>query len=60
VARLVDLIIPDGADPDRLAGSLVRHDLGLLEGATGVALALHATTTGTWPASGWDACLLIT
>ena len=30
---------------------------GFLEGAAGVALALHATTTS--PLSGWDACLLI-
>ncbi len=34
-------------------------DSGLLDGATGIALALAATHTGGVPASGWDACLLL-
>jgi class I lanthipeptide synthase len=33
---------------------------GLLEGHTGVALALHTTAADTPPASGWDTCLLTT
>ncbi|MEU5683599.1 Lanthionine biosynthesis cyclase LanC [Streptomyces venezuelae] len=33
-------------------------DIGLLEGAAGVALALHSLHTGTPSASGWDACFL--
>lgn len=49
-----------------LAGLLAQHaeatehpDAGLLDGISGLALALH-TATGTTPAiSGWDACLLI-
>lgn len=35
-------------------------DVGLLAGAAGVALALHAADTGAAPISGWDSCLLIT
>jgi hypothetical protein len=34
-------------------------DIGLLEGATGIALALHSLRTDAPPASGWDAFLLI-
>lgn len=61
----------DGATPGlaallpSLAQQLVQHaeatpppELGLLDSATGVALALHAVTTGV-PISGWDQCLLI-
>ena len=33
--------------------------IGLLEGATGTALALHTTCTSDLPEPGWDACLLI-
>ena len=52
------------AAPDELAASLLHPpdgggDIGLLEGATGVALALHTTQTGTPSASGWDSCFLI-
>ena len=50
-----------------LAGRLLQHTTtdtsigdGLLEGYAGVALALHTAGRGTPPASGWDACLLIT
>jgi lantibiotic biosynthesis protein len=32
---------------------------GLLEGDAGLALALHTAAYGTPPASGWDACLLL-
>jgi lantibiotic biosynthesis protein len=32
---------------------------GLLEGDTGLALALHTAAACTPPASGWDACLLL-
>ncbi|ALG15440.1 hypothetical protein AOZ06_40715 [Kibdelosporangium phytohabitans] len=48
-----------------LAGLLVEQlqtaprSVGLLEGSTGVALALHTAATGTAPRSGWDACLLL-
>ena len=35
------------------------QDAGLLEGATGTALAMYAVETGTQPLSGWDSCLLI-
>jgi hypothetical protein len=33
---------------------------GLLDGAAGVALALHTASCAAAPLSGWDACLLIT
>ena len=48
-----------------LRARLLRHrakpgpDVGLLDGAAGVALALHTTASHTPPVSGWDACLLI-
>ncbi|MDX2822301.1 lanthionine synthetase C family protein [Streptomyces ipomoeae] len=35
------------------------EDIGLLEGTTGLALALHTAARTTPPVSGWDACLLI-
>lgn len=60
--RLLGAIVPDGADADGLAASLLRRaagDLGLLEGAAGIALALHTAQAGTSPVSGWDSCLLI-
>jgi hypothetical protein len=47
-----------------LRARLLRHraepgpDVGLLDGAAGVALALHTTASHTPPVSGWDACLL--
>lgn len=50
-----------------LAESLVRHaetaaheQQGLLDGAAGLALALHTATHVMPPISGWDSCLLIT
>jgi len=47
-----------------LHARLLRHraepgpDMGLLDDAAGVALALHTTASHTPPVSGWDACLL--
>ncbi|MFI1201634.1 lanthionine synthetase C family protein [Streptomyces sp. NPDC020883] len=35
------------------------EDMGLLEGTTGLALALHTAAHTTPPISGWDSCLLI-
>ncbi|MFF4508986.1 lanthionine synthetase C family protein [Streptomyces sp. NPDC001401] len=35
------------------------EDTGLLEGTTGLALALHTAAHSTPPISGWDSCLLI-
>ncbi|WP_330347692.1 lanthionine synthetase C family protein [Streptomyces sp. NBC_00582] len=35
------------------------EDIGLLEGNTGLALALHTAARTTPPVSGWDSCLLI-
>lgn len=64
--RLLGKIVEQGygdLNADRLAESMLRPlagDLGLLEGAAGVALALHTATAGAPPTSNWDACLLIT
>jgi len=60
--RLFGALVPDRSDADRLAGSVLDSlvtDPGLLEGAAGVALALHTAATGALPISGWDSCLLI-
>jgi hypothetical protein len=51
-----------GTDPETVAASLLQPeggDIGLLEGGSGVALALHSVAAGTAPVSGWDAFLLI-
>jgi hypothetical protein len=59
---LLGQIIPDGADPGAVAESLLRPpagDPGLLEGAAGIALALHTVQAGPAPGSGWDSCLLV-
>ncbi|MGH3693024.1 MAG: lanthionine synthetase C family protein [Pseudonocardiaceae bacterium] len=56
--ELLGAIVPDGTDADHLVTSLF-DDVGLLEGATGVALALHTVQTGTIPVSGWDSCFLV-
>ncbi|MEV6726609.1 lanthionine synthetase C family protein [Streptomyces xanthochromogenes] len=61
---LPQLLAPlTGASPAALAASLIGSpgggDTGFLEGAAGVALALHSFHTGTPSASGWDTCLLI-
>ncbi|MGC5042480.1 lanthionine synthetase C family protein [Streptomyces albidoflavus] len=42
----------------RLLGSAGGADIGLLEGAAGTALALHAVSTGSPSLSGWDHCFL--
>ncbi|HUY48796.1 MAG TPA: lanthionine synthetase C family protein [Streptosporangiaceae bacterium] len=49
-----------------LADQLIKHGCpgtgdgpGFLEGDTGLALVLHSIACGTPPASGWDACLLL-
>ncbi|RSN56606.1 lanthionine synthetase C family protein [Actinomadura sp. WAC 06369] len=49
-------------DPERVAAELLQPPhgcFGFLEGAAGVALALHSAASGSPPASGWDSCLLI-
>jgi lantibiotic biosynthesis protein len=59
---LLDAVVPEGLDPQDLAMTLLdpsAGDIGLLEGAAGVALALHAAATDTRPTSRWDSCLLI-
>lgn len=45
---------------DRLIALAPPAERGLLEGVDGTALALHSAEAGRSPASGWDACLLIT
>jgi hypothetical protein len=57
--ELLARITPPHATADTLAASLLRADIGLLDGAAGTALALHSASTGTPPLSGWDTCLLI-
>ncbi|MFJ6442663.1 lanthionine synthetase LanC family protein [Streptomyces sp. NPDC091649] len=57
----------DGFDPEAPFGFRYSHTLapraldrpGFPEGASGIALALHAYTTGTVPATSWDSALLI-
>ncbi|MFJ9523124.1 lanthionine synthetase C family protein [Kitasatospora sp. NPDC101801] len=64
-------IVADAASPHRGAALLfaagrladrepAADDAGLLEGAAGIALALHTAAREDLPASGWDACLLLT
>ncbi|MEV0734154.1 lanthionine synthetase C family protein [Polymorphospora sp. NPDC050346] len=56
--RLLTTLLDDpGSTPVALLGG---GDIGLLEGAAGVALALHTAYAGTAAVSGWDSCLLIT
>ncbi len=60
--HLFGAIVKDAADVDRLTSSLLRPpagDFGLLEGAAGIALALHTAQAGTPPVSGWDSWLLV-
>jgi lantibiotic biosynthesis protein len=62
-----DALTPElSANLPHLTEHLTRHchagqakSTGLLEGATGLALALHTAAHTTSPTSGWDACLLI-
>ncbi|MFV2178731.1 lanthionine synthetase C family protein [Actinomadura sp. LOL_016] len=58
---LLRAVVPEPA-PERVAAELLRPPhgcFGFLEGAAGVALALHNAASGSPPASGWDSCLLI-
>jgi hypothetical protein len=62
IPPLLSAIAPDDAEADGLAAALLQApdgDLGLLEGAIGIALALHTAQAATLPVSGWDSCLLI-
>jgi len=63
VAReLLDAVHPPDTDPQQAAAALLDPTgpgPGLLDGAAGVALAVHAPVTGTLPQSRWDACLLV-
>ncbi|MFD7735205.1 lanthionine synthetase LanC family protein [Kitasatospora phosalacinea] len=60
-ALLLDTAHPPHTEPDQQALRLFdTAGPALLEGAAGTALALLAPTTRTVPATGWDACLLIT
>jgi Lanthionine synthetase C-like protein len=56
---LMDRLHAAGTDANQTAATLVRRAAGpgLLEGATGIALAALAATAGP-PHSGWDTCLL--
>ena len=57
--RLLHTILAD-TDPDHLVASALRGgDIGLLEGAAGIGLALHSVHAPTPPVCGWDSCLLI-
>ncbi|MFJ6752232.1 lanthionine synthetase C family protein [Streptomyces sp. NPDC091266] len=60
--HLLQRLLPTG--PQTLTDSLLAPldgpaDIGLLEGAAGVALALHSTHAGTSVATTWNACFLI-
>lgn len=61
-ACVPNLLTEVGTRPDTVATSLLHSpggDIGLLEGAAGVALALHTAASDAPPLSGWDAFLLI-
>ncbi|MFC4008390.1 lanthionine synthetase C family protein [Nonomuraea purpurea] len=59
--------VVDGFDPEAPFGYRYRHSLaaraldrpGFLEGAAGIALALHTYATGDVPATSWDSALLV-
>lgn len=60
--HLLQRLAPDG--PQVLTDSLLAPPqgaaaIGLLEGAAGIALALHSTQAGTSVATAWNACFLI-
>ncbi|MGW7520487.1 lanthionine synthetase LanC family protein [Streptomyces sp. NPDC054796] len=62
VPNLVQRLLP--ARPESLSESLLAPrsgpvDIGILEGAAGVALALHSARTGTAATAAWNACFLI-
>ncbi|GAA3183530.1 MULTISPECIES: lanthionine synthetase C family protein [Streptomyces] len=50
---------PFGFGQDPAAGAGGANSAGLLTGAAGIALALHAYAAGAPPAGGWDAALLL-
>ncbi|MFG2483366.1 lanthionine synthetase C family protein [Streptomyces virginiae] len=59
---LLAAVHPPGSDPAAAATELLHTpepDPGLLDGASGIALALLAPATGTPPHTSWDACLLL-
>lgn len=58
--NMLNAVHPPDTDPQVTATALLATAGGtdLLEGATGVAIAVHAATLGT-PHTGWDSCLLI-
>lgn len=61
-ALLLRAVVQSGADAERMVARLLQPPhgcFGFLEGAAGVALALHTTASGSPPISGWDSCLLI-
>lgn len=58
-ARRATLAEPLATLGDALRDHRHGENLGLLEGDTGVALALHTARHGI-PASDWDACMLLT
>ncbi|MFG2091823.1 lanthionine synthetase C family protein [Spirillospora sp. NPDC048824] len=59
---LLQALIEDETDAEQLAAELLQPPggcFGFLEGAAGIALALHTAFSGSPPVSGWDSCLLI-
>ncbi|QNP74965.1 lanthionine synthetase [Streptomyces roseirectus] len=55
-------VCPAGTDPANFASALLHAPdagPGFLNGAAGIALALHSPATAQTPRSAWDACLLI-
>jgi hypothetical protein len=61
-AGLLSRIIPGGMPAAAVAASVLESPgggPGLLEGAAGIALALHAVRSGMPAEPGWDSCLLI-
>jgi hypothetical protein len=61
LSALLDAVYPPDADAEETVTTLLdspRHGFGLLDGAAGIALAVLAPATATWPLSAWDACLL--
>ncbi|MFF2331232.1 MULTISPECIES: lanthionine synthetase C family protein [unclassified Streptomyces] len=59
---LLAAVLPPGNNPAHTAVELIRDEKrgpGLLDGASGIALALLAPSTAAPPRSAWDACLLI-
>ncbi|MGW5102178.1 lanthionine synthetase C family protein [Streptomyces sp. NPDC004100] len=62
IPALLAAVTPAGTDTELMATALTqdeKHGPGLLDGATGTALALLAVGTAAPPRSAWDTCLLI-